>query len=194
MPLLVVITGPPCSGKTAIARRLSEALSLPLIGKDDVKEVLFDSLGWSDRDWSRKLSGVGYEVIYLFLDRLLAAGISCIVESNFRPAVDAPRIRSLIADRAADHLQIVCRADGRVLVQRFCDRWKCGHRHPGHVDAESLAELEPGLLAGGDPTLDLGGEVVELDTTDFEQVDTDALIAAARDALQKAEGGADARH
>jgi predicted kinase len=193
-PLLLIVTGPPCAGKTAIARRLSEALSLPLIGKDDIKEVLFDSLGWSDRAWSRKLSGASYDLIYLFLDRLLGSGLSCIAESNFKASVDSQRLRKLLREHDVMALQIWCKADGDVLLKRFTERWQGGLRHPGHVDDASQDELRPGLLRGEDLRLDIDGEVMEVDTTDFETLDFDALLADARNALSESEGDAHASH
>ena len=86
------------------------------------------------------------------------------------------------------NLHICCTAAGPVLVRRFRERRSDGRRHPGHVDAESIGELEPGLLSDKDPTLALGGEALNVDTTDFEQVDIEALIQATRRALAGAEG------
>jgi uridine kinase len=37
--VLVLVTGPPASGKTTLARPLADALDLPLIGKDLIKEA-----------------------------------------------------------------------------------------------------------------------------------------------------------
>ena len=51
-PLVVIITGPPASGKSMLGRELARRLALPLLSKDLFKEVLFDQLGWSDREWS----------------------------------------------------------------------------------------------------------------------------------------------
>ena len=52
---LIIVTGPPASGKTGLARRFAADLRLPLICRDDFKEKLFDTLGWSDRAWSKRL-------------------------------------------------------------------------------------------------------------------------------------------
>ena len=51
----VIITGPPASGKTSLGIKLVTELKLPFIFKDGIKELLFDSLGWKDRDWSKNL-------------------------------------------------------------------------------------------------------------------------------------------
>lgn len=41
---LVLVTGAPGAGKTTLAGPLAAALGLPLIGKDVVKETLYDAL------------------------------------------------------------------------------------------------------------------------------------------------------
>ena len=63
-PLLVIVTGLPCTGKTVLAHRLAHDIHIPIIAKDDLKESLFDSLGWSDRDWSIKLGRATIQLLY----------------------------------------------------------------------------------------------------------------------------------
>ena len=100
---LLIVGGPPASGKTTLARRLAADLRLPLLSRDDCKERLFDTLGtgWptataapnhdaTDRAWSRRLGGASYELLWGALETQLAAGVATIVESNFRGARAAP--------------------------------------------------------------------------------------------------------
>ena len=83
LPLLIVVTGPPASGKTTLSRRIANDLHLPLISRDGIKEILFDGLGWSDREWSKRLGKVSYELTYYFVQLHIASGQPVIVESNF---------------------------------------------------------------------------------------------------------------
>ena len=60
------------------------------------------------------------------------------------------------------------------------ERGSSRERHPGHSDAEHAEGLEQALRDGLYGPLALGGELIEVDTTDFEQVDYEATISAVR--------------
>ncbi len=190
-PLIIVI-GPPASGKTALAHHLAADLRLPLLSRDDFKERLFDTLGtgWPtapagpnhderDREWSRRLGGASYELLWWALEVNLAAGVATIVESNF----PAPRATARFRDRAARHpfvaRQVNCVADGAVLLRRHRERAASGERHPGHGD-----DLDDALRAvfrrGRLDPLDLPGTTIEVDTTDFVALDYNFLLTSLR--------------
>ena len=179
-PLLVVIAGPPCTGKTTLGRRLAADLGVPFIAKDDIKERLFETLGWSDRTWSRKLGVASIAVLYDTLERILAAGCSCVAESVFRPEYDDERLRELCMRYGARPFQIQCVADGEALWRRWRERVESGARHPGHVELTMYEEVRPQLLRGRLDPLRLNGPLIEVDTTDFAAVDYDTLITAIR--------------
>ena len=165
LPLLVVVTGAPGSGKTTVAQALAAELRLPLVAKDDLKEALFDALGTGDREWSRRLGRATYDVLFVVARRLLEAGASCVLESNFSNA------EPLCALPSARVVQVLCIAPHDVVLERYAERV----RHPGHLDAEMLEELRQRLDVDEWKPLELGGELIELDTS--EPVDIEALAA-----------------
>ena len=64
---VILVTGLPAAGKTTVSRALSEALTLPLLSKDTIKESLFDVLGVRDREWSLRLGAAANSVLWALL-------------------------------------------------------------------------------------------------------------------------------
>lgn len=177
-PLLIIVTGSPGAGKTTLAKRISEEFHLPFIHKDGIKETLFDALGWSDRAWSRKLGVASYDLLYYFLEVLLQANTSLVVESNFDPQYSTPAFLTLKAKYDFEPLQILCKADGNTLLQRFKARAESGERHPGHVELLNLEEFEHFLLDGKFEAMEIGGTVLEVDTSEFGGMDYEKIRSA----------------
>ena len=173
--VLIIVAGPPCTGKTTLARKIAEQFHLPFINKDDIKESLFNSLGTKDREWSIKLGVSSYPLLYYFVESNLKAGYSIVVESNFKPEYDSEKFRNLIIKYDITPLQIQCKTDGDILFARFKQRSESDERHPGHVDSLNYAEFKPALLKGSYDPLEIGGEVIYLDTTDFNKIDYGSL-------------------
>ncbi len=182
-PALIVVSGPPAVGKTTLATRLAADLRLPLLTKDRIKELLFDTLGWSDRAWSRRLGAATMELLYALVEVQLAAGCPCVIESNFRVEWAGPRFQTLRTQYGYRPIEINCHADGPTLLARFQARAAGGTRHPGHVETADPAEWAADLLPGCYPDLNLGGLLVRVDTTDFNAVDYPALLATVQTAM-----------
>lgn len=141
----MLVSGPPGAGKTTLSRQLAEGLGLPLFDRDDFKDLLFDVLGWSDREWSRRIGAASWELMYLVAERLLDAGSSLILESNFDRTYHEARLRRLAAEHPHTLVEVRCAAEPAVLARRFRERWQEGRRHPGHA-SEELAREETFLL------------------------------------------------
>lgn len=173
---VIIVNGLPGVGKTTQAQALATSLGWPLMTKDMCKESLFDSLGWSDRAWSRRLSKASLDLLFVWLASELRAGRDCVIEANFESERDSPRFMTLAVDYAVRWVQVLVVCDGDVLWQRHINRGNDGSRHPGHQEAAVALELRERLLTGRVAPLQLDAPCIELDTTDLTQIDTPSVI------------------
>ncbi len=177
-PLLVIVTGLPCTGKTVLAHNLAEWIPLPIISKDDIKESMFDSLGWSDREWSIKLGRAAILLLYQMVETLLRAGIPTITETYFRPNLAQVEFQAIQARTPFRPFVVECVAEGEILLQRWQNRLANGERHPGHADDSIIDEsIRVVLLQGRSaPQLKIGDLCRVIDTTDFNAIQIDELV------------------
>lgn len=175
MSSIIVICGAPAAGKTTLARTLRDALGWPLFAKDDIKEVLFDSLGWSDRAYSKQVSAAAYAVMFATATELARANQSCILEGNFRWRERQSSFGALASLPGMRMLQVFVTAHPDVLAARFETRG--ARRHPGHADQESLEEIVRELREEPAQPLPLDCEVMELRTDAIDEAGIAAFVA-----------------
>lgn len=183
MASMIIVSGPSASGKSTLADRLAADLSLPVIHRDRIKEALFDALGSSDRERSKELGVASALVNLRMLEDVLKNGASCIAEAKFIPKFCNDELRQLLADTNSEAIQIQCSADGTVLLERFTKRANSVERHPGHNEADNIDDFKDELLAGKLPHLDLGGDVLEYETTEQDEDRYQQLLQAIRTKL-----------
>jgi len=175
-PTIIIVTGRPAAGKSTLAKWLSQALKLPLVSKDSIREELFDRLGWKDRKWAQELGKASVDMMFYFARAELETGHSIILDNSFYPPVSNPRFQALKEKYHAESIQLVCDSDRETLFQRFKSRAVSGDRHPGHGDQDVLEELYVNLADPSSQILDIGGTIIEVDTTDFSKVDYQKIL------------------
>lgn len=143
LPLLVIVSGAPASGKTTLARHLSQRLGLPLLDKDSLKEILAEELGEvrSVAD-SRTLGLAVFRTLYAVSHRILDAGVGLVLEANFFRGVAEPELAPLVSRTRA--VLIHCSVQEEVSRRRYVERFQQGHRHWSHFDGERIARFGSG--------------------------------------------------
>ena len=165
-PLLIIVNGLPGTGKTTLARRLAADLGLPAFSRDGLYETLYDALESSAAVLPSGLGAAAYALLYDVAGSVLASGHSVIVEGFFgRPDVRRAEFLRLRERHDFEPLEILCKADGQALMQRFLARMASGARHRGHLDREWLEHNEARLLGGRLAPLAIGRQIIEIDTT-----------------------------
>ncbi len=177
-PLLVIVTGPPASGKTTIATEVARQLAIPAFHKDLLKEQLSDAISGSGIEWSRKLGSASFDLLFHIGQALIASGQSCLIEANFHPELGLPGLEPI-----AEHskvVQIVCTGRAETLMKRYLERHSAGLRHPVHLDIDPDRGAELDASFRRDHRMRLPGMTIIVDTTEERLVDTQLLVEQIR--------------
>jgi len=179
---IIMIYGPCGAGKTTMGRKISTGLDIPLISRDDIKELLFDDLGWSDREWCYKLGRASYSLLYFFMEKLFSTGRTFIIESNFINE----NLKEMCEKYNYKLILIKCYADKEILFERAIKRDESGERHLGHIYPTNYAEYKNMLIENYDESIydpiedsyitEANWNIIKVDTTSFSNNIYDSII------------------
>ena len=183
----ILITGIPASGKTTMAAFLGDKMNLPVISKDAVKELLYDTIGFRTRSEKVKLGTAAMNIMYHMAEQLMKSSLPFILENNFE-TVSKPGLCRILNTFSYKAVTVTLTGDYPVLYKRFLERNNNPTRHRGHVvncyPEEPSPEHTPqisyedfvnGITSRGMDAFTVHGPHITLDTTDFHQVDKEAL-------------------
>ena len=194
---LIILSGLPASGKSTVARALQGAFPYPILEKDRIKECLFDTLGFQSHAEKRRLDAAAARILLHVAEELLTAGGSVILDNNFDTAA-GEALRTLQSRLGPRSVTLLLTADEEVLYERYLARDQAHTRHPGHAVSDRYPPL-PGdpevspmeregfaqrYLSRGMGQVSWDGPVLHVDTTHLESLDTAALVAQVRSALE----------
>ncbi|MDR1000178.1 MAG: AAA family ATPase [Clostridiales bacterium] len=184
-PRIVVVAGYLAAGKSTFARRLSKAAGVPRLIKDTFKSALCASVSISGRSDGRRFSAVTFDAIMYVAERLIETGYPVIIEGNFVPhgvkkTDEAGAIRALIDKYMCRSLTYKFVGDTKVLHERFIKRDILPERGRANMMFYEMPYCEFDTWCHALDAFDIGGEVIEIDTTNFNLVDFERHIKTAR--------------
>ena len=143
MNTIIIITGDLAAGKTSYGKKISNELKIPFFSKDEIKEVLYDSIDNNNLDYEskRKIGKNSYDIFYYIIEQQMKVGLPIIAESNFgKEAI--PTIKNLLDKYNYKCITIRFEADLEVLHKRFLNREYSDERHSGLVSNGMFDDYE----------------------------------------------------
>lgn len=182
--LFIVMSGLPGSGKTTLGRQLARQLKLAMLDKDDILDVLLDSLGAAETVDRHRLSRAADAVLQATVLNSPSAVVSSFWRRERLSTTSGTPWDWLPQLPGARLVEVHCVCSPTIAVNRFRSR----RRHPGHHDVRRSREQLTVQFERLDAEGPLGiGTLVPVPTTD--RPDPSQVIAV----IQQRLGGAPAQ-
>ena len=132
MKKLLLMAGDLATGKSTFANILSKRYDANVFYKDSIKEVLGDTIGFSNREENLKLSKATMELMFFIFSEFCKLDKNLILESNFHKT-DLEKLHKIANENNYDVLTIVLRGNVDILHKRYLNRIYHENRHPVHL-------------------------------------------------------------
>jgi predicted kinase len=167
LPTLVVVSGPPGSGKTTLAHAIAESLPCPAICRDEIKEGMAhaqgqDFQGGHGDPLTQRTLPLFFEVVRV----LITAGVTVVAEAAFQDARWRPELEPL---GELAQLRIVrCNVDPAIsferVARRVVDRPHHAKAHGDSTLGKEIADWEQAF--GSFEHVSIDARSIDVDTTD----------------------------
>jgi predicted kinase len=163
-PTLIVVSGPPGSGKTTLAHKIAHAMGCPAICRDEIKEGMVHATPGFVPGPADELTMRTLPTFFGVLELLLRAGVTTVAEAAFQDRLWRPGLEPL---RNLARIRIVhCTVDAEVAFRRSLQRseenpLRLAHTDPGPRDAADYIRQHRAFNR-----VSVDAPWIEVDTTD----------------------------
>ena len=174
---LILITGSPAAGKTTLATKISEKLNIPVFYRDRITEVLWDAPAPSEKV-PNQFGPASAEIIFHIIEQFMKSNNSVIIESYWNYSLANDRLLNLKQKYNYNAITIRLFGEPDILYRRFYARQQTSERHEGLKGTPQMT-LEQ-FIAKIENTecnkIDIGGTIMDIDTSDFSKVNFEQII------------------
>jgi predicted kinase len=144
MKKLIIVNGLPASGKSTLAARLSKELGLPMFSKDQFKELIADTIGYTDHESTQTFGKASFAILF-------SVARKCLENADIETQ------------------EVLCYATPELLMRRFKERAQHPSRHAvhntiGEIDLNDW--IERTLQGDGKAAPLTGNNLLEIDTAE----------------------------
>lgn len=132
MKKLLLVMGDLATGKSTFASILSKRYDTNIFFKDSIKEVLGDTIGFSNREENLKLSRATMELMFFIFSEFGKLNKNLILEANFHTA-ELEKLHEIANENNYQVLTLALRGDVEILYKRYLNRMQNENRHPVHL-------------------------------------------------------------
>lgn len=188
-PTLVVVSGPPGSGKTTLAHALAETIPCPAICRDEIKEGMVHAEGGAfEAAPDDPLTVRTFPLFFDVLHVLLTAGVTVVAEAAFQdtlwrrglePLTDLAELRIVQCNVTATiaHERAVRRSTARLAVSRHQPAVGA-HGRAAHADAALVEAMEDWERAFASfDRVSIPAPTIDVDTTEGYAPDLAEIVA-----------------
>ena len=114
--MIIIVQGPPASGKTTLAKAISEKFSLPHISRDNIQEWLSEVNSEKGGKLQKFCSHAGYELMFKIAGEIAKGSGSFIIEGCINPEFGPKRMKEALGGHNHEIIEVFLSAKKDVLI------------------------------------------------------------------------------